>query len=93
MTNSGSRLRSRLAHCVLRHLQLIQCCSDCRELCPVVCDPPRPSALMASQSIPKRRYLDNMTSERVDAGGVSNIAKLLQSLPPARHSGDDACTG
>ena len=35
------------------------------------------------QSIPKRRYLDNMTSERVDAGGVSNIAKLLQSLPPA----------
>jgi len=24
-----------------------------------------------------------MTSERVDAGGVSNIAQLLQSMPPA----------
>lgn len=26
-------------------------------------------------------YLDDMTSERVDAGGVSNIAKLAQKLP------------
>ena len=40
-------------------------------------DPP-----MACQML-ERRYLDNMTSERVDAGGVSNIAELLRSLPPA----------
>lgn len=26
-------------------------------------------------------YLDDMTSERVDAGGMSNIAKLAQRLP------------
>jgi hypothetical protein len=26
-------------------------------------------------------YLDDMSSERVDAGGVSNIAKLAQKLP------------
>ena len=29
----------------------------------------------------KMGYLDDMTSERVDAGGVSNIAKLAQKLP------------
>ena len=28
-----------------------------------------------------RRYLDNMTSERVDSEGVANIAKLAQQLP------------
>jgi len=31
-----------------------------------------------------RRYLDNMTSERVDAQGVSNIAQLAQQLPAQR---------
>lgn len=33
-------------------------------------------------------YLDDMTSERVDAGGVSNIAKLAQRLP--KQSADSA---
>ncbi len=28
-----------------------------------------------------RRYLDNMTSERVDSEGVANIAKFAQQLP------------
>jgi len=47
--------------------------------CPFVSMPNNPS--VACRVLV--RYLDNMTSERVDAGGVSNIAQLLQSLPPA----------
>lgn len=32
------------------------------------------------------RYLDNMTSERVDSEGVTNVAKFAQQLPKAEAS-------
>ena len=32
----------------------------------------------------RRRYLDNMTSERVDAEGIGNIAKAAQHFLPPR---------